>query len=189
MKNNKGVTMIMLVITIILMILIASFAVYYSNNIGPEARLAAQYSSLKEVKAACDNAIIQMELDPDNLDEFYFFGHAIDYLDKHDELTLDGKKVSYDEVMKRCNTNKFSGRTYVIVNDGTNESQLRLSHLELSNVSYNYVVDLDYQKYYLVDGVKDSSNQFVYELSDIEKAYSNLLYGRDISPDYFTEIP
>ena len=188
MKNNKGVTLIMLVITIILMILIASFAVYYSNNIGSEARLAAQYSSLKEIKAACDNAIIQIELNPVAYDEFYFFGHNIEYLDKNGELKLDGEKVDAFEVMKRCNTSKFSPRTYVIVNDGTPENQTRLSHLELSNVTYNYVVDLDYQKYYLVDGVKDSTNQFVYELSDIEKAYSNLLYGRDISPDYYTDI-
>ncbi len=133
MKNNKGVSIIMLIVTIILMIIIASFAVYYSNNIAPEARLAAQYASLKEVKKACNIALQQIELDPDTYDEFYFFGHDIDNDPNYDEKALD----------QRCG-NQFlgGGRKYVISNDGSDECQRRLKNLELSNITETYVVDL-----------------------------------------------
>ena len=51
--NNKGVTMMLLVVTIILMIMIAFLAVYYSQNVAPEARVASAYASLKAIRDTC----------------------------------------------------------------------------------------------------------------------------------------
>ena len=46
-KNNKGVTMMLLVITIILMIILTYLAIFYSQNTAPEARIARAYNNIK----------------------------------------------------------------------------------------------------------------------------------------------
>ena len=162
LKNNKGVTVTMLVITIVLMIMIASFAVFYSQDIAPEARLASTYSSLKEIKSACDRAILEIELDPSTYDEYYFFGNSID---------KDGSNK--DKLADKCGVTPetFSSRTYNIANDDTEDNKRRIERLEISSISESYVVDLENEKYYVVGGVKRSNGDVVYEFKDIELMY------------------
>ena len=74
MQSNKGVSIIMLIITVIMMAIIVSFAVFYSQNITPEAKLAKAYSSIKSVKDACDNAEGFINLDQNEYDDYFFFG-------------------------------------------------------------------------------------------------------------------
>ncbi len=162
LKNNKGVTVTMLVITIVLMIMIASFAVFYSQDVAPEAKLAAAFSSLKEVKDACNRAILEIELDPSTYDEYYFFGNNI---------RKDGSNVS--KLADKCGVTpeEFSDRTYNISNDDNAENKRRIERLEISSISESYVVDLENEKYYVIGGVKRSNGDVVYEYRDIELMY------------------
>jgi uncharacterized protein YpmB len=179
MKNNKGITIIMLVITIIIILILTSFAVFYSTNIAPEAKIAAAFSSLKEIKSACQRAQNEVELFPDQLDEYYFFGKNI--VDEKPE----GKTA--DEWAVRCGlTSKadfgLSGdRTYYICaptnKNDPNYSNMkrRTEKLELSNLnSMEFIVDLEKDKYYIVDGVRRDIHKEAYEYTDVELLYSML---------------
>ena len=136
-KNNKGVTLVMLVITIILMLILASFAIYYSNDVAPEASLAAAFSSLKEIKNACNRAILEIEMDPSTYDEYYFFG---------DNIQKEGHDVSAVAIKCGAIPSDFSDRTYRISNDGTDANKRRLTNLEISSISDTYIVDLENQE-------------------------------------------
>ena len=168
LKSNKGVSLIMLVITIILMIILASYAVYYSYNIAPEAKLAAAFTSLKEIKNACNRAILEIEMDPSNYDEYYFFGDSI-----QKEENDTGVSGFVQKLAEKCGVtaDDFSERTYLISNDGTDASKRRLVNLEISSISESYIVDLENEKYYILGGVKRANKEYVYEYRDIELMY------------------
>lgn len=164
LKNNNGISIVMLVITIILMILLTAMAIFYSQNITSEAHLASALTSLQDIKNVCEQAIIDIESNPDLYDEFFFFGYNIK-TEKASEL---------DDYAHRCGLidgTFFSDRTYLITDDGTVDSRRRLNALEISSIDDTFVVDLDNKKYYLVDGIKRADNSIVYELSEIRRLY------------------
>jgi len=173
LKSNNGVSMIMLVITIIMMAVIVSFAVFSSKNITPESKLAAAYSSLKTVKDACDNALNLIEINPNEYDEYYFFGQNVQNLLSESELqsilTDCGLGVSPDP-----NT-VISSRSYLIKSSKDSEtSQRMLERLELKGVTSTYLVDLENEKYYIVNGVERVDGEEVYEYKDVLRAYNML---------------
>lgn len=166
-KNNKGVTIMMLVITVILMLILVAFAVYYSRNTAVEATIAKEYTSLKEIKEACTRALFEIELDPSTYDEYYFFGKSV---------FLDGSDV--DDLTQRCGGSagvNFSERTYQLSDSTDDENKRRLERLEITQIHNTYIIDLENQKYYLLDGVKRADDTKVYEYRDIELLYSDLL--------------
>ncbi len=169
--NQKGVTMMMLVITIIVLIMLTYIAVFYSSNVAPEARIAAAYNSLKEIKKACMEAETSIELRPDLYDEYDFFGKTI---------FEDGSNTQ--DLAKRCglsSDSEFGPRTYKFTPDKDEDVMRRLQALELSSISRSYVVDLGTSggigsKYYVVDGVKRKNDVILYEFKDIEGLYEML---------------
>lgn len=176
-NTNKGVTIVMLVITIIVMIIMTSFAIFYSTNIAPEARIAATFSSLKEVKTACHRALNEIEMDPANLDEYTFFGKNI---------YQDYTSSQIDELRVRCGLtnpeeNDFSERTYIISGSEEENVRRRVEKLEITNLgNFEFVADLGNDKYYVIDGVEriddvnPSNSKIAYEYRDIELLYSML---------------
>ena len=173
MKSNKGVTMMLLVVTIVLMIIIAFLAVYYSQNITPEARVSAAYSSVSAVKDSCKAAVQFVDVGKE--DEFYFFGRSIQkaYPEKVDEYAT------------RCglsSASDFSDRTYLIDPFSTKEEdKRRIQNLELSNLNAIFIADLDNDKYYLVDGVSRSDDETTikYEYFEIQSLYDMInKYGK-----------
>ncbi len=166
MRNNKGVTRIMLVITVIVLLRLTTFAICYSNDIGPEAKLASAYNSLSEIRRACMEAQSSIALKPDEYDIYYFFGKNI-----HD----DGSNV--EDIAKRCGLKRvddFGKNTYKITPENDDEVKRRLNRLELSTVNAAYIVDLDNNKYYVVDGIKRKTEDYVYEYREIEQLYDIL---------------
>ncbi len=164
--GNKGVTMMLLVITIILMIMIAFLAVYYSENVAPEARVASAYASLKAIKDTCRSTVILYD---SNRDEYYFFGNNIKT--EHTDAELE-------EYAKRCGLNgkeDLQGDRVYLIDPFSDrvEDKRRIKNLELSNLSNAFIIDLDNDKYYLIDGVAriDGSNYISYEYMDIQSMY------------------
>lgn len=171
--NKKGISLIMLVITVIMMAIIVSFAVFSSRNVTPESKLAAAYSSLKAIKDACDNAVNLIEINPDEYNEYYFFGQNIKSLIDEENLT---------DLLKNCGLGKetnpileISDRTYLIKNSESESDLRKLERLELKGVSSTYIVDLENEKYYLLNGVKRLDGESVYEYKDLLKAYNLLI--------------
>jgi hypothetical protein len=180
MKNNKGITMIILVITIIVMLILTSFAVYYSTNIAPEARIAASFQTLKEVKMACQRALNEIEIDP-TLDEYYFFGKNINATDNENApVGTDG--ITALNLAFKCglsSVDEFGNggeRTYYVSGSDDPVIKRRAEKLEMTGLGVDsFVVDLENDKYYIVGGVRrDSSSPFVYEYRDVEMLYSML---------------
>lgn len=164
--NNKGISLIMLVITVLMMAIIVSFAVFSSRNITPESKLAAAYASLKAVKDACDNAVTLIEINPNEYDEYYFFGKSIHELMSENEVqTL---RTKFD-----CES--FSERTYLIQNSDVDYDKRILERLELKNISSSYVVDLENENYYIVNGVERGNEPTIYEYKKILKEYNILI--------------
>lgn len=162
-KNNKGITIMMLVITVIIMLILVMFAVYYSRNAAVEARIAAAYTSLKEVKEACERAIIEIELDPSTYDEYYFFGRNVQ---------TDGSNLA--EIQEKCGGVTLSERSYKISDSTDDENKRRLDNLEISKIKDTFIVDLENKKYYILDGVKKADGNKVYEYREIQLSYDML---------------
>ena len=170
--NNKGVTMMLLVVTIILMIIIAFLAVFYSQNVAPEARIASAYSSLNTVRETCKGITL---LYNSTNDEYYYFGKNIKL--EH----TDSEVADYAE---RCGVSSFDGDRVYLINPFSDkeEDKRRIKNLELSNLSEEFIVDLDNDKYYIVDGVSrnNSTNDVKYEYKDIKVLYDMVKsYGTD----------
>ena len=173
LNNNKGISLIMLVITVLMMAIIVSFAVFSSRNITPESKLAAAYASVKAVKDACDNAVNLIEINPNEYDEYYFFGQNIHELMSESELQELLTKFGFEDF---SNPNEvISKRTYLIKNTSSDNDKRMLERLELNNVSSTYLVDLENEKYYILNGVERVDDVAIYEYRDILKEYNILV--------------
>lgn len=169
LNNKKGVSIIMLIIAVVMMAIIVSFAVFFSQDTTPEAKLASAYSSLKVVKDACDNAETLIEINPAEYDDYYFFGYSI----KHNITDT----AELEEYAENCGvtSSDFSERTFIIKPAETDEEERILKNLELKGVSSTYVVDLDNEKYYIVGGAERVDGGELYEYKDIVRAYEMLV--------------
>lgn len=182
-SNKKGVTIIMLVITIIVLLLLTTLAIFYSNNIAPESQIAVAYSSLREIKRACEEAEHSVLINPDKYDEYDFFGKTI---------FEDGSDVN--EIATRCGLtgeNDFKhdedgelvpNKVYMIIplkdDNESGDIRRRIRALDLSRVTGYYIVDLTTDSYYVLDGVKrkdgDYPNDKLYEYREIQRMYEML---------------
>ena len=170
--NNKGVTMMLLVVTIIMMIIIAFLAVFYSQNVTPEARISAAYSSLSAVKDACVGAVQFTNVGQE--DEYHFFGKTI--WKEH-----SGEVWKYAERCGLSSESELGERTYLIdPYSDREEDKRRIVNLELSNLKYEFIVDLDNEKYYILDGVSRlEDDEKKYEYYDIQSLYDMIKkYGK-----------
>ena len=110
LENNKGISMVMLVITVIMMAIVLSFALFSSRNVAPEAKVATAYSSLKTVKDACENAINLTQINPKDYTEYYFFGYNVQ---------TNNDEAFVEDIVTKCgltSVDKISERTYLIKN-------------------------------------------------------------------------
>lgn len=169
-NNQKGVTLIMLIIAVAMIAIVASFAVFYSQNTTPEAKMASAYSSLKTVKDACGNAATLIELNPNEYDDYYFFGNNIQ------NVYTDMSEIN--ELAVKCGLDSsldFSERTYIIKPAETSGEELILKNLELKSITDTYVVDLEKNNYYILEGIKQVDGTILYEYRDIVSAYEILV--------------
>lgn len=81
MKNIKGITLIEVVITIIILLIITSFALFYSLEVTKESRLTKLYNEINVVKDAINEAMVLIEVNPGIYNEEYFFGPNVDIND------------------------------------------------------------------------------------------------------------
>ncbi len=185
-KSNKGISLIMLVITIAMILIIVSIAVFSSKSNTPEAKLASAFVSLQAVREACKNAENLIEINPDEYNYEYFFGHnlfeRIEGANKEQTITnlISEKGIG----ITREEFDHFSNKTYVIKSkddqivlenqDYHQEDLVVLERLDLNGVSETYIVDLENGLYYLVGGTGRPDSTKVYEYRDIENTYELL---------------
>lgn len=158
--NQKGITLIQLVITIVVMIILASMAIFQGGNVTTEAMIAREYESLREVKKAVEQTVLLMEMNPEDYKEEEIFGGSI-------------SKAAYYKRVGLTSSDELSDRTYSI--SKSNEKNFELDKIPDEKV---YIVDLENKKYYILDGVQKEDGEIIYEYKDILKIY-NMLSGQN----------
>ena len=153
--SQKGISLIQLVIVIILLLILASFALLSSDEITVEARIGRDYTSLKSVKTAVENYFPLMETNPEKYNEEELFVTKFD--------TSEYARIGLSSA------DDLSERTYEINMD--NQTKLNLDNITEERT---YIVDLENKKYYILDGIEREEGEKVYEYVDVLKLY-NLL--------------
>lgn len=155
---QKGVTLIQLVVLIIVLLIIVSFAIFSVDNITDESIIAREYESLKEVKIGVDQTLNLIEMNPEKYKEEEKF---VD--------NISGKKDEYYSRIGLDSASELSDRSYLI--NSENQDKLEINKILEER---SYVVDLENEKYYIVDGVQRKGKERIYEYSDISREF-NLL--------------
>lgn len=156
-KNEKGITLIQVVIAVVMITLIASFAVLNSNDTAVETRIAKAYNEIIEVK----KAIIELKmLDEDEL-KIVLSGDKLENLDGYTNLS------SY---------NKPDQEYYILEFENNDKKDMLLDTLELRNIENNYIVnikDIENIEIFLEKGVK-VRNEVFYSDDEIIEKYKNI---------------
>lgn len=156
-KNEKGITLIQVVIAVVMLTLIASFAVLNSNDTAVETRIAKAYNEIIEVK----KAVIELKmLDEDEL-----------------KMVLSGDKIdSLDEYPNLASYNKPDQEYYVLKFENEDKKDILLDTLELRNIENNYIVnikDIENIEVFFEKGVR-VRNEVFYSDDEIIEKYKNI---------------
>lgn len=158
--RNEGITILQIVITIMIMIILASVAIFYVRGIPKEANLVNILNETKEIESALKEAYL--------LNKAKVVG---DSLELYGEVTLP--KVDNTEY-KDIIGEDVSGNYYYL--DFTSSKSLR-NTLELEKVKNDYLLDWDNMNIYIVDGVDIISGDIsiiLYDSNDIDFYYKNV---------------
>ena len=157
-KNNKGITMIQMVITIVMMVLIAGFSIYNARDTIIETKVAKIYNEVEEVK----NAVTGLKIfEDENIENI--LGAPLQNLNDYPELAAYYK----------------DDQEYYLLNFKTNGNTL-CDLLEIRNIENNYIVNLkdaDNVEVFLVGGAM-IENEMCYTDYEILKKYNYIFDGR-----------
>lgn len=157
-KQNKGITMIQMVITIVMMVLIAGFSIYNSKDTLVETKITKAYNEILEVKRAVQSF------------EMLDFAKLSDFSTQITDFTYYPQLVSY------CNDP--SGE-YYFLNFESNKDVIE-DILEIRNIENNYIVDvknIENIQIFSVDGIKVGKDTY-YSDEEILKKYNDIFAGR-----------
>lgn len=157
-KNKKGVTLIQTVIAVVMIIIMAGFAILNSNDTIAETKVAKAYNEIVELK----KAIYGFEL----LDE------------EGMEVFIDSKIESLDVYPALASYGKENQEYYYL--DFTNDSEILSDTLELRNIENDYIVnvkDIDNIEVFCVKGIEIGNDKF-YTENEIVKEYNDIFGGR-----------
>lgn len=150
-KNNKGITMISLVIVILIMLLLASVTAYEANELVAIARVQSVTTDLLliQAKVRIINEKIVFESDEDKKLELYVGTK----LDPEDNIlvTMIEKSIVTD------NNSYYVLSKEDLVNMG----------LDSLNPEDGYVVNYETEEVIYVKGVKNTEGKYLYKLSEM----------------------
>ena len=156
--QKRGITMIQMVITIVMMILIAGFSIYNSRDTIIETKLSKTYNEMMTVK----EAVLGLE--------------TLEIVDITDIGTELPDFSSYTQLMPYYN----SGDHEYYLLDFKNNGDAIAEVLEIRNIENNYIVNvknIEDIKIFLVNGVKIGDNVY-YSDDEILKKYNDIFAGR-----------
>ena len=152
-KNNKGITMISLVIVVVIMILLASITAYESNELISIARVQSVTTDLLliQAKVRIINEKVIFENDKENT-----------------ELYVGDKLSNNVEILNKLKnkgvlTQDETGEKYYIL------SQSHLASMGLDTLSEEdgYIVNYETEDVIYVKGVKNTEGKYLYKLSEM----------------------
>lgn len=158
-KCEEGVTLIQTIIAVVMIAILACFAIFNSRDTIVETKLAKVYNEIKIVKSA----VMDYEtLIPGGMKDSFSE-------DKLDNLSSYPKLSSYEKV----------NQEYYLL-DFKNDSAVINDILEIRNVENNYIVNvknLDDIEIFSVDGI-EFKEETLYEDDEIIEKYNHVFAGR-----------
>ena len=157
-KREEGITLIQTAVAVVMIVLIASFAILNSTDTVVETKIAKLYSEIMIVK----KAVMEIEA----LEE-----EGMEMLSSERILSFDG----YEGLEDKDKANQ----EYYFLNF-KEKSNLLNGVLDIRNVENNYIVnvkDLDNIEIFSVDGIEIGEEKFYTDDEIIEK-YNEIFAGR-----------
>ena len=157
-KREEGVTLIQTVIAVVMIALIASFAIFNSRDTVVETRVAKVYNEILTVK----KAVLELEMLEEKGMEI-FTESKIQNLDSYPEIASHGK----------------ANQEYYYL-DFEKEGNLLQEKLDIRNIENNYIVNvknIEDIEIFLVNGVK-IRNEIFYKDDEIIEKYNDIFAGR-----------
>lgn len=157
MKNNKGITMISLVIVVLIMILLASVTAYEANGLVSIARVQSVTTNLLliQAKVRIINEKIVFESEEDKKSQLYV-GTKLLEGDRALETMRDKEIVTNDDI----NNNSY----YLL-----SKEDLIDMGLESINSEDGYVVNYTTEEVIYIKGVKNNVGKYLYKLSEMNQ--------------------
>lgn len=154
LRSERGVTLVQVIVTMVIVIIIASFAIWYSKNTSTEAKLTRLYNEITTVKEACNDAIVINELNPTE----YPISKLFTKKWTSEPLSEFGIDAGAD-----------TDDLYVITPDNADG-------LELEKIKNTYIYDMKNDKLYIQGGFSRIDQDTVeYEYTDIVRLYKSTL--------------
>lgn len=159
--KNQGITILQLVITIIIMLILASVAILYGQGVPREANIASAFNEVKEIESVLTEAKMLNQLVVKENQLEIFDTVSVPKADISGFPTAMGLDATKDYYELKFTANK----------------NLK-NKLELENVSRDYLLDLEALNLYLIKGIDVNQNTngqltTLYNSDDIERYYND----------------
>lgn len=148
-KNSKGITLVSLVITIIILILITSVTVYTGTNVIKQVTLQNVNTDMMLIRAKVKTMEEQAKFNKDNSN---YKGTPL--IDVHDNKKID--KLVDEEIVEDIT------KYYLL-----SKEDLNSMGLEKIDIADGYLVNYESEEIIYVRGLKKEDNMY-YKLSDIK---------------------
>ncbi len=148
-KNSKGITLVSLVITIIILMLITSVTVYTGTNVIKQVTLQNVNTDMMLIKAKVKTMEEQAKFNKDNSN---YKGTPL--IDVHDNKKID--KLVDEEIVEDIT------KYYLL-----SKEDLNSMGLEKIDIADGYLVNYESEEIIYVRGLKKDDNMY-YKLSDIK---------------------
>lgn len=158
MKRNEGITILQLAITVVIMLIIMSAAIFNGSDAAREAKAAKIYDEIVGIEGALREAELlgQIVVNGNNLELF-------------DECTVPLANMAHERYNELISYN-LTGNCYLL-EFSTNEDLKNAFHLE--NVVNNYILELNNLKVYLIEGMDDKHGNKLHSVDDFLNIYEN----------------
>lgn len=157
LNQKRGVTMIQMVITIVMMILIAGFSIYNASDTIVETKIAKTYSEMQEVK----KAVVGLET-----------------LEIYDIKDIGTPVLDFTSYMQLQDYYSGNQEYYFLNFNEKGDSICEI--LEIRNIENNYIVNvknIENIEIFLINGVK-IGGEWYYTDYEILKKYNEIFAGR-----------
>ena len=168
MKNNKGVTMISLALTILILVILATMTMYYGESAVKEAKLQDLKTNMLLIQASLKNDLEKYHFETNSLDEATKNSKKSEYLKGTilSDSSITEVKEAFDKIENSSQVKKKINKDYP-----------QVSNFKIVNDDIEYNSDEDKFQYYYLDNNTLSQLGLKDVKSDSENGYYIVAYS------------
>ena len=170
-KNNKGITIITLVITIVVLMIIFSIVTEKGFTASRQAKVYNAISQMRAMQAKVNDIYEDyINADDDTKKQIEEYGSDIESIGK-----MDASKIAYDDVK----ANNITGEEIGNLEDYRFYSIDYIKNtLDTEGISYDFIINIKTRTVILLDGIKRNEKTY-YALCEIENQQYNVNYEKE----------